>query len=934
MLERMIGDALRAGENHETLEHAVEVEKIVGQELLPTEQALRLMLLTARLLDAASAAENDEYGRKCSLFVARMVPFCESLQQSQVKWASERFAARLQLNRGDVARARTLANRIERRITRLAGGAGRQLIEIPEAGDEGLVSADTWLLLAEVALCERNFAEAGRALEAARTKWGGEYVCAEDAALFELLTALRGVGAGEGEGLAALAYLYSKHHARGATTLDVQMLSRIAAAAGYDERVRGIGALEAERWRRLGPPERAMVESFVGGVTPSGQARGLGLEGSGGGAFTGTAAVTGEGEAAGGETLKVVRMPERQEFFPLDFDLTRFRLDSITGLFDVDRMTGPLVIDWSGCERALLEEAVRDGAIFDGVLVSDSGTIFFNEGAYADAVFDTDDGGLRSLTPFEVLVELHRIGMARLPKSRGCQTACGPEECRTPARVDARPNHLNIDILRRIDVINARRRGETIPPEEEAGDLLAEWDLLAAGAQRQAAYIPAEVLDPLSRLMAAESLTDVCLAVSGATSSMACCEVRAEVTGEDESSALAAAGAKPDDGLSWSVLGAGSLKLRVGLSNALALSQEGVRFVLEAAVHRLRLMPGARTRPTPFIVPDFIAVDSKTLQMLEEVRIFARMDGTTDDKSRALRHILISGERGTGKEEIARLVHKLSGRSSNKYVTADSGVLNNPDQLAAELFGARDGAYTGMKGDRKGLVQEAEGGSLFFDEIDEGVTVQSMLKRFAQFRTYKTLGAADAGAADVRLIIATNRISGGEALIKEDLRDRFWEVRVPPLRERRADIRPLAEFFAQDIRGYALPASVLGWLETLDWPGNVRQLRNTVERACSLADDPARELTLELFEDCVERNGGKRLIRVEAEAGGFEPLRAGETLKDRLLQYEREHILAALKATSNNKARAATLLGLASRQSLYPRLVACGISEEDIASPA
>jgi len=152
---------------------------------------------------------------------------------------------------------------------------------------------------------------------------------------------------------------------------------------------------------------------------------------------------------------------------------------------------------------------------------------------------------------------------------------------------------------------------------------------------------------------------------------------------------------------------------------------------------------------------------------------------------------------------------------------------------------------------------------------------------------------------------------------------------VPPLRERKGDIRPLAEFFAREFMGFVLPANVLAWLEVLDWPGNVRQLRTVVERACSLAEVPTK-LTLSLFEECVERSGGGSLVTMVSDRAGFVPLRDGETLKERLAAHEREYIIAALKATAFNKAKAARLLGFRDRQGLAPRIKALSIQEEDI----
>ncbi len=926
MLERMISDALRTGETHEALEHAREAEQIVRHEMLATEDSVRLMLLAARLLDAASGAENDEYARKCALFVARITAFCESLPSAAVRFDAERFAVRVQLNLGNYERARTLANRIERRVTRLGGGAGQPAIELQDPSDEGNVSTETWMLLAEVALSEGAFESAEESLEKARARWGGASVNQDDAAMYELVSALCAVGRQSSQGVAALAYLYARHHVEGAGALGAAALARIASAAGFVERVRGIGSLESERWRAYVPEERGVVESYLGSgsrvIVPDEVRDALGDS------REVSALVRGIGGGGEEESSRGIALPATAGgLYPLEFDLSTYLLASITSLFDTDRMTGPLVVDWSLCDESMIGEAVREGAIFEAALAVKSGAIYFNEGSYVDAVLQTEDDQLLALAPEDVLLELHRIGMARLPGSRGVHVEAGDAALHVNLRINARPNSFNLDVMRRIDKMAAARRGEPVEQEPADDDFFGGLDRLGAAPAPAATSIPVEVLDPLNRLHNAATLTELCQAAEAALAGVSGAGVRVEIIAQTGGTPLAFSGERRDE-MVWSTHGAGPLKLCVGFSAAVSEGREAARFVAESAARCVRLMPGSYHCGVPCDDPQFIAVDPRSLEMLEEVRIFARMDGTSDEKTRALRNILISGERGTGKEEVARLIHRLSGRADKRYERTDGGAINNPDQLVAELFGAKEGSYTGSRGDRKGLVQQAEGGTLFIDEIDEGVNVQSVLKRFAQFGTFKVIGDSSTSEADVRLIIATNRIGDGGALIKEDLRDRFWEIRVPPLRERKGDIRPLAEAFAGEY-DFVLPAGVLGWFETLEWPGNVRQLRTVIERACSLAEKPER-VTLSLVEECVERTGGGSVIRMISDAPGFVPLRAGETLKERLAEHERVYVVAALRGAAGNKAKAAQVIGLRDRQGIYPILKRLAVTDDDI----
>ncbi|HVG39912.1 MAG TPA: sigma 54-interacting transcriptional regulator, partial [Pyrinomonadaceae bacterium] len=339
-----------------------------------------------------------------------------------------------------------------------------------------------------------------------------------------------------------------------------------------------------------------------------------------------------------------------------------------------------------------------------------------------------------------------------------------------------------------------------------------------------------------------------------------------------------------------------------------------------AALH-LRSLPGAidRAAPPEEAPAPFIAADPETHKLLRLVREFAALDGTTP--RRRLQHLMIVGERGVGKELIAQALHHWSGRHDRPFRAVNMSRIN-AELAPAEIFGARKGGYTGATADRRGLIQQFAGGTLFLDEIDEaGDKVQAMLKRVVEYGTYERVGDPAELRADVRFIVATNRVAGDTPLIKEDLRDRFWEIRVPPLRERRGDVRPLAVHFARR-HEYVLPEPVLAWLESpaLDWPGNVRQLQTIVERACSLAH-AAGELTLDLFHQCVA-DGSQRYPTPPAAEDAA--LREGETLEARLQKIEKALIEHALDETRGNKTRTAEKLG-GTRQWLYKRCQALGI---------
>ena len=282
--------------------------------------------------------------------------------------------------------------------------------------------------------------------------------------------------------------------------------------------------------------------------------------------------------------------------------------------------------------------------------------------------------------------------------------------------------------------------------------------------------------------------------------------------------------------------------------------------------------------------------------------------------------MLLTGESGTGKEVVARAIHTASPRSARPFFAINCAAL--PEQLLeSELFGYERGAFTGALQSRAGKIEQAAGGVLFLDEVAEmSPSVQAKFLRVLQEREFQRLGGSRIQKADVRVIAATNRdIAGALASgqFREDLyyRLKVFEISLPPLRDRRDDILPLAEAFVEDIgRSVGRPCAGISKeardaLLTYAWPGNVRELRNAIERAIILCDG-----ALISAEHLPLPGGGNGRGRT---AGAL----AGQSLGD----VERQLVENALKDARNNKAQAARLLGI-TRAQLYSRLQKYGIA--------
>jgi len=269
--------------------------------------------------------------------------------------------------------------------------------------------------------------------------------------------------------------------------------------------------------------------------------------------------------------------------------------------------------------------------------------------------------------------------------------------------------------------------------------------------------------------------------------------------------------------------------------------------------------------------------------------------------------VVIEGETGTGKELVARMIHRFSQRSKQPFVPVDCAAIA-PSLLESELFGAMRGAFTGADRDRVGVFEAAHRGTVFLDEIGEiDKSFQANLLRFLQEREIRPLGASRAKEVDVRVICATNRelqrlVDDGK--FREDLWYRLNTVRIvmPPLRERRDDIPLLARFYVNKYNGLynrevKFMDSGVHALQDYTWPGNVRQLQHVIERLTILAGRIDRDTVFEALTSMESRD---------------KPV-------DTLADVQEDKIREVLAATGGNKSKAAQILGI-ERKTLYRKL--------------
>ena len=329
----------------------------------------------------------------------------------------------------------------------------------------------------------------------------------------------------------------------------------------------------------------------------------------------------------------------------------------------------------------------------------------------------------------------------------------------------------------------------------------------------------------------------------------------------------------------------------------------------------------------PFTFDSLIGASDPMLQIRELARKVARSPGST---------VLMTGESGTGKDLLAKVIHYASSRAARSFMNITCSAL--PETLLeSELFGHERGAFTDARQQKRGLFEQADQGTLFLDEIGETVpTLQAKLLRFLEEKAFRRLGGVSDITVDVRVIAATNQDLEKQVLegkFREDLYYRLNVLRIvmPPLRERGRDVVLLAQHFVRAFgREFRRPAQTLSRaaedaLLAYTWPGNVRELRNVIERAVLLSEA-----------DTLEPSDFDNLQPLRAQppaAAGHAPVDAvglpAEGL--RLDEVERRLIELALERTRGNQTRAAALLGLHRDQIRY-RMEKYGLLKSPTAS--
>jgi DNA-binding NtrC family response regulator len=321
-----------------------------------------------------------------------------------------------------------------------------------------------------------------------------------------------------------------------------------------------------------------------------------------------------------------------------------------------------------------------------------------------------------------------------------------------------------------------------------------------------------------------------------------------------------------------------------------------------------------RKSPVPEIV-------SQSQAMAEAIRLVERVAPSEAS-------VLISGESGTGKELIAQAIHRLSNRATGAFIDLNCAAFQE-SLLESELFGYEAGAFSGAKARKLGLIELADGGTLFLDEVTElPAGLQAKLLRAIETRTFFRVGGVRKVEVNVRIVAATNRNLDtvvGDGTFRADLLYRInsFQIHLPPLRERPEDIEPLMHHMLKQLGGSHPPhvtSDVIEKLRSYQWPGNVRQLRNCLERAVLLSNEgviTAHELPPEI----ARLNGSMPFIAAQTSSapGMAVPVDAVGANTGSLRDVEKQQIISALEKTGWHRGKAAEMLGI-SPSTLYRRL--------------
>ena len=324
-------------------------------------------------------------------------------------------------------------------------------------------------------------------------------------------------------------------------------------------------------------------------------------------------------------------------------------------------------------------------------------------------------------------------------------------------------------------------------------------------------------------------------------------------------------------------------------------------------------------------MPEIISVSEPMREALRLVERVAPSDAS----------VLITGESGTGKELIAHAIHRLSNRAEGSFIDLNCAAFQE-SLLESELFGYEAGAFSGAKGRKLGLIELADSGTLFLDEVTElPAQLQAKLLRAIETRTFYRVGGVRKVEVNVRIVAATNRNLDqviNDGTFRSDLLYRIngFQINLTPLRERPEDIEPLAQHLLKQLSGGVstpeLTPEALDALRAYTWPGNVRQLRNCLERAMLLANEG--KITVNELPPEVARPAAFQAPVMTSVAGGIvshapadvaSAQAAGAPVPASLRDVERQQILAALEQTGWHRGKTAEMLGI-SPSTLYRRL--------------
>ncbi|WP_300601248.1 sigma-54 dependent transcriptional regulator [Niabella sp.] len=317
-----------------------------------------------------------------------------------------------------------------------------------------------------------------------------------------------------------------------------------------------------------------------------------------------------------------------------------------------------------------------------------------------------------------------------------------------------------------------------------------------------------------------------------------------------------------------------------------------------------------------FVQDYYIGKSKPTAALYQQVNVVAPTDYS----------VILYGESGTGKEVIARTIHRNSKRAGKPFVALDCGTLSR-ELAGSELFGHVKGAFTGALQDKEGHFEMANGGTLFLDEIANLSTdIQAILLRIIQERKFKRVGGNREIDADVRIIVASNeelKMACQKGRFREDLYHRLNEfaIHLPALRDRKEDIRPLAEFFLKksceesEKQVEYFSERVLAAFQRYDWPGNLRELRNAVRRAVLLTASGSPIGEEVLLPEIISYNDMELDNRITDPV----PVQEQDLLKEVAGRAEYQAIMSVLQKVNFNKKKAAELLKI-DRKTLYNKL--------------